>query len=205
VPETVMAGAPGRTVWPATRYSDETLAVVAASPVVSPVASPVVALGAVFDASRGVVLGLTEIAVMTTPPTVSSCAVLALVRVAVSRPSTIAVAPCARLMLVPDMTMADDPGFRVWSPKTYSEAALTVAVASPKIRTDETPCVIWGWATRLVGASLAVDSPPLVSVAWVVPSDCEVGLPKPEVCESTTSGPALLVGMVVVVSGIWTD
>jgi hypothetical protein len=136
-----MAGAPGRTVWPATRYSDEALAVVVASPVVSPVASPVVPLGAVFDASKGVVLGLTGLAVITTPPTVSSCAVLALVWVSVSGPSTIAVAPCARLMLLPDITMADEPGFKVWSPKTYSEAALIVAVASPKVRIDETPCV----------------------------------------------------------------
>lgn len=100
-----MAGAPDRIVWPAIRYSDGTFAVVEAS--------PVVALGAVFDASGGVLLELTGIAVTTTPPTVSSCAVLASVGVAVSGPSTIAVAPCMRLMLVPDMTMADEPGFKV--------------------------------------------------------------------------------------------
>lgn len=110
------------------RYS---VAVVAAAPV-----PLVVKIDAVLDAPELAVSEPTAIAVKATPSTVNTCAVsvlAGLATVTVSDPNTTAVAPCARLILVPDNSMAKEPGTKVWSPKTYSVAALAVAVTSPNV------------------------------------------------------------------------
>ena len=53
----------------------------------------------------------------------------------VVEPMTTCVACGAKLMRVPDIVIAFSPGVRVWSPITYSDAELRVAVAPASVKT----------------------------------------------------------------------